>query len=328
MSQLCSSCKCRVHHSNKKNCPGLTNREFVLHHEDVMKFWECDKCRTMAKLSHPFSHLDDDNWLIFNELKKKQTSEDVNILSTKDIDFATQCNLIQNDINSENDDDIFLNHVNSEYYDDKKINSLKIDLPSSFGLLHANIASLNLHIDDLKLILSKLNFKFVIIGISEHKIRKYTLPSNNISIPGYDEFIFEPIETTHGGTGFYIKNNINYISRNDLQINSPGNFVSTFIEIHFAKKRNLIVGCIYMHPGSDISIEDFTNIHLSPILQKISIENKQYVLMGDFNVDLLKINTHSQSNDCYNSMSSTFFTPFILQPTRLHSKTLIDNIFS
>ena len=26
-------------------------------------------------------------------------------------------------------------------------------------------------------------------------------------------------------------------------------------------------------------------------------------------------------------MSSTFFTPFILQPTRLHSKTLIDNIF-
>ena len=53
-----------------------------------------------------------------------------------------------------------------------------------------------------------LNFKFDIIGISEHKIRKCTLPSNNISIPVYDEFIFEPTETTHGGTGFYIKNNI------------------------------------------------------------------------------------------------------------------------
>ena len=127
-----------------------------------MKIWECDKCSTMAKLGLPFSHLDDDNWLIFNELKKKQTSEDVNILSTKDIDFATKCNLIQNDINSENDDDILLNHVNSEYYDDKKINSLKIDLPSSFGLLHANIASLNLHIDDLKLILSKLNLNLTL----------------------------------------------------------------------------------------------------------------------------------------------------------------------
>ena len=49
--------------------------------------------------------------------------------------------------------------------------------------------------------------------------------------------------------------------------------------------------------------------------------------MGDLNVDLLKINMHYQSNDFYNSLSSTFFTPFILQPTRLHSKTLIDNIF-
>ena len=93
---------------------------------------------------------------------------------------------------------------------------MKIDLPSSFGLFYANIASLNLHIDDLKLILSKLNFKFDIIGISGHKIRKYTLPSNNISIPGYDEFIFEPTETTYGGTRFYIKNNIDYISRKDL----------------------------------------------------------------------------------------------------------------
>ena len=115
------------------------------------------------------------------------------------------------------------------------------------------------------------------------------------------------------GTGFYIKNNIDYISRKDLQINSPGNFEPIFIESHFGKKMTLIVGCIYRHPGSDISIEDFTNLHLSPILQKISIENNQCVIMGDLNVDLLKINTHNQSNEFYNSLSSTFLTPFILQ---------------
>ena len=68
----------------------------------------------MSKLSLLFSHLDDDNWLIFNELKRKQTSVDVNILSTKDMDFATQCDLIHNYLNSEkNDDDILLNHVPS-----------------------------------------------------------------------------------------------------------------------------------------------------------------------------------------------------------------------
>ena len=58
----------------------------------------------MSKFSLPFSHLDDDNWLIFNELKKKQTSDDVNILSAKNIDFVTECDFIQNYLNSGNTD--------------------------------------------------------------------------------------------------------------------------------------------------------------------------------------------------------------------------------
>ena len=47
----------------------------------------------ISKSGLPFSHLGDHSWLIFNELKKKQTSEDVDILSAKDIDFATECDL-------------------------------------------------------------------------------------------------------------------------------------------------------------------------------------------------------------------------------------------
>ena len=66
---------------------------------------------------------------------------------------------------------------------------------------------------------------------------------------------------------------------------------------------------------------------MEPILQRISLEKKQCVLMGDFNVDLLKTDTHNDSNLFYNNLSSYFFTPYVLQPTRLHSKTLIDNIF-
>ena len=70
---------------------------------------------------------------------------------------------------------------------------------------------------------------------------------------------------------------------------NPGNFEFIFIEIQFPKKRNLIV-------GSDISIQDFTYLHLNPILQKISIANKQCVLlMVDFNVDRLNIYSHNHS---------------------------------
>ena len=48
--------------------------------------------------------------------------------------------------------------------------------------------------------------------------------------------------------------------------------------------------------------------------------------MGDLNVDLLKIEIHKDSNDFYNNLASHFFTPYIIHPTRLQAKTIIDNI--
>ena len=49
--------------------------------------------------------------------------------------------------------------------------------------------------------------------------------------------------------------------------------------------------------------------------------------MADFNINLLKSSTDNEPNLFFNSLSSLFFTPYILQPTRLHYNTLIDNIF-
>ena len=101
-----------------------------------------------------------------------------------------------------------------------------------------------------------------------------------------------------------------------MQINSSGNHESTFIEIQLSNKKNLIVGCIYRHPNSGISTDDFLNYHLDPILQKISDENKQCVLMGDFNIDLLKINTNNDSIEFFNTLNSHFFSPYVVEPTR------------
>ena len=102
------------------------------------------------------------------------------------------------------------------------------------------IASLDSHIGDLRLVLSRLKYKFDIIGIPEHKIN--SSPSNNIDLIGYNPFIFEPTQTTHGGTGFYIKGNINFIERQDIKLNSPGNFETKFVEIKFENNRNLVIG--------------------------------------------------------------------------------------
>ena len=49
--------------------------------------------------------------------------------------------------------------------------------------------------------------------------------------------------------------------------------------------------------------------------------------MGDFNIDLLKCVTCDANNAFLNTLSSNSFLPYVLQPTRLASKSLIDNIF-
>jgi hypothetical protein len=164
-----------VHYNNRSNCLGLTNSEFKLHCEEDSKYWECDKCCSKSISTLPFNHLHENNWLIINEMKTIQTSDNVNIISADAKDFALECGSIQNLIYSETDDeDILSNHVNSKYYDVNQIKSIKTDLPSTFGLFHVNISSLNLHIDEVKQILSLLSYKFDIIGISEHKILKGT----------------------------------------------------------------------------------------------------------------------------------------------------------
>ena len=84
--------------------------------------------------------------------------------------------------------------------------TLKHDKSSSFGFLHVYIATLNAHIDNLKTVLARIIFGFDIIGISEHKTKKGSIPPNNVDISGYSKFEFEPTCTTHGGAGFYIKN--------------------------------------------------------------------------------------------------------------------------
>ena len=72
---------------------------------------------------------------------------------------------------------------------------------SSFNLIHTNLASISKHHDDLEPTLSLLKTKFDIIGITEHKIKKENENSiTNIDIPGYQSFVFDCSETSHGGT--------------------------------------------------------------------------------------------------------------------------------
>ena len=74
---------------------------------------------------------------------------------------------------------------------------------------------------------------------------------------------------------------------------------------------------------------EFSSIYLNDLLEKLSHKNKKIILMGDFIIDLLKYDTHSDSSDFLHAMYANFLLPYISALSRItpHSKTLIDNIF-
>ena len=71
------------------------------------------------------------------------------------------------------------------------------------------------------------------------------------------------------------------------------------------------------------------DVHLHEFLQNLGTDNKKIVLMGDFNIDMLKHDNNMDSATLVDCMYSTFLLPCVTDPSRItsHSRTLIENIF-
>ena len=116
-------------------------------------------------------------------------------------------------------------------------------------------------------------------------------------------------------TVLYIKKTLKYICRKDLQIYKAAELESTFLELLSSSRKNTIVGCIYRHPSMHSS--EFNSIYLNDLLEKLSHENKKVILMSDFNIDLLKYDTHGDSSDFLDAMYASFPFPYINTPSRV-----------
>jgi len=147
-------------------------------------------------------------------------------------------------------------------------------------------------------------------------------------LENYKKF-FTPTESTAGGVSLYISRSLVPVPRKDLDsiCYLAKNLESIFVEIPRPAQSNLVVGTIYRHPC--MSIDLFNTNYIKPLIHKLSKEKKQILLLGDFNINLLKCD-EEPVNSFLDILGSNLLLPHILVPTRVtdHSKTLIDNIFS
>ena len=90
---------------------------------------------------------------------------------------------------------------------------------------------------------------------------------------------------------------------------------------------NTILDVVYRHPKQN---NKFFLKYLKETLSKVARENKNVILTGDFNLNLLKFGTNTEVNNFLDLVTRKWFTPHILSPTRItlqDKPSLIDNIF-
>ena len=124
----------------------------------------------------------------------------------------------------------------------------------------------------------------------------------------------------HGGVIVYVKNNVVYKRRYDLQLNRLENI---WVEIKLSSSRNVLYGVFYRPPNADSVynslIEDSISLAVDTGIPDI-------IIMGDFNW----ISLQNQSNRKIESMCNQFnFVQCIEEPTHFTeiSSSIIDLLF-
>ena len=217
------------------------------------------------------------------------------------------------------------------YYEPSQFRNNIGSLENQISLFHLNCRGLSANWESffgLMCDLSCESFMFDIIGISEvYRTDK----DQRLKLDGYHDLITRTRDDGfRGGVGIFIKENLNYIIREDIGVFIPHVFESIFIEIKNKNSKNILIGVIYRpnsQPKADIDIFSST---ISDIMNKINNEDKICAIMGDMNIDLLKFESHPKTSEYLDTIYSNGFFPVINKPTRLSttSATLIDHIYS
>ena len=222
----------------------------------------------------------------------------------------------------------------SPYYTgDSFINTSELKF-SQFSILSLNIQSLNSKYDTLITWLEQLRylfFEFSAICLQEtwlgeeNDLALYQI--NNYSCISQGKFCSQ-----HGGLVIYLHSNYTYelvFPVSSRPLTWEGLFIKIF---NNGSGKHIYLGNIYRPP-----VYNTTNEHIQQFINEINLtlvnlnkSRSNIIWVGDFNIDLLKLQEKLIFRDFLLNMISHGLVPTLTLPTRIGdtSATLIDNVFS
>ena len=218
----------------------------------------------------------------------------------------------------------------SPYIETDSISNFLSNFADSFSVMSLNTQSLNAKFDSLVTFLSQLNdkkFAFSAICLQETWIQCPINGYSLLSIQDYTTLPLAPTVSTHSGLVTYLHKSFTYKVRN-FPIHSDV-WEGQFLDIYHPNIKHKITICnIYRPPRENVELIHTFISDVVPILEQLSKENSEVLFLGDFNLDLLKVNQKAIIGTYLDTFVGSGFIPSITLPTRIHtSATLIDNIF-
>ena len=232
------------------------------------------------------------------------------------------------DIDKDKDFDINLSNLSScKYYSCGEFQNLNIN--NNLNIYHNNVNGLETKFKIIHNFLSNTKSDIDIITITETS--EQFINENfktKVELDGY-KLNSKPTLSLKGGVAIYTHARLDIIERTDLDI-VHDHYESIWVEIKNKNHKNVICGVVYRHPHDNMDIFNGFLDYMESLLSKISTENKDIYVCGDFNTDLLKIEINNNYKKFYELMFSYGFLPNILLPTRVQgdSATIVDNIFT
>ena len=218
----------------------------------------------------------------------------------------------------------------SLYYSD--INFIENINTDSCTLVSLNCQSLNAKFPEIKLLLDtfgELNKPIHVLCLQETWIENSDLiDMAQFHIDNYQLVTKNRYASAHGGLAFYIHKSWNFKIRQDTT-DSPL-WEEMFVDIIDPSNPSNVkfsMGNFYRPPHTTVAQLKLFIRYFSHKLTELNSNNIAFVC-GDYNINLLLVDSDEHSGSYFDGVLSSGFLPSITLPTRLSdNSTLIDNIF-
>ena len=198
----------------------------------------------------------------------------------------------------------------SEYVTVAELREAKRD-NMTFSILNYNIRSLSSNFDSFNLFLNSQKQKLDVVLVTESWLDESS--SEFVKIAGYDEFHTFRNNKKGGGVSFFVNSNKTSVAL------PKDSYVNSHIEVNsikiIANHTDIFFIGIYRPPGGDI--EKFLE-SLESILKKMA--GKKIFILGDVNLDLLKIHSDNNAFCLFNLLVSFGLFPTTTRATRYNDK--------